>query len=85
MEKVDTRRGRRPVSRRLRIAVDVAMAVVYLLQMAPYQTGGWYHELCGLAFFVLLVAHHAMNARWLRTEVRRRDWVPLILDVALLA
>ena len=61
------------------------MAVVYLLQMAPYQTGGWYHELCGLAFFVLLVAHHAMNARWLRTEVRRRDWVPLILDVALLA
>lgn len=61
------------------------MAVVYLLQMAPYQTGGWYHELCGLAFVALLVAHHAMNERWLRAEVRRRDWVPLILDAALLA
>ncbi len=61
------------------------MAVVYLLQMAPYQTGGWYHELCGLAFVALLVAHHVINVRWLQAEMRRRDYLPLVLDAALLA
>ncbi len=60
------------------------MALVYLLQMAPYQTGGWYHELSGLAFVGLLVFHHALNARWLRAELQRRDRLPLALDAALL-
>ena len=60
------------------------MALVYLMQMAPYQTGGWYHELAGMAFVALLVVHHVLNARWLRAELRRRDWLPLVLDVALL-
>ena len=60
------------------------MALVYLLQMAPYQTGGWYHELAGVAFVVLLVVHHMLNARWLKVELRRRDWLPLVLDAALL-
>lgn len=59
------------------------MALVYLLQMAPYQTGGWYHEVSGLAFVGLLVFHHVLNARWLRIEVRQRDWLPLVLDAAL--
>lgn len=61
------------------------MALVYLLQMAPYQTGGWYHELAGIAFVVLLVVHHVLNARWLRAELRRRDWLPLVIDATLLA
>lgn len=67
-----------------RPVVDSAMALVYLLQMAPYQTGGWYHELAGIAFVFLLVGHHVLNARWLRAELRRRDWLPLVLDAALL-
>jgi hypothetical protein len=60
------------------------MALVYLLQMAPYQTGGWYHEVSGLAFVGLLVFHHVLNARWLRAELRRRDRLPLVLDAVLL-
>lgn len=68
-----------------RPVVDSAMALVYLLQMAPYQTGGWYHELAGIAFVVLLVVHHVLNARWLRAELRRRDWLPLVIDATLLA
>lgn len=72
-------------SRWIRPAVDIAMALVYVLQMVPHQTGGWYHELAGIAFAVLLVVHHALNARWLRAELRRRDWLPIALDVALLA
>lgn len=55
-------------SRRLRLVVDAAMALVCLLQMAPYQTGGWYHEVSGLAFVGLLIFHHVLNARWLRVE-----------------
>lgn len=84
MDKVRTRQGGRTLPRRLRLVVDVTMALVYLLQMAPYQTGGWYHEVAGLAFVGLLIAHHVLNARWLRAEVRRRDWLPLALDAALL-
>ncbi len=68
----------------MRLAVDVAMALVYLLQMAPYRTEGWYHEVAGLAFVGLLTAHHVLNARWLRVEVRQHDWLPIVLDVALL-
>ena len=67
------------------LAVDVAMGLSYLLQMAPHRMGGWYHELAGLAFVVLLAAHHALNLRWLRAEWRRRVWLPLALDAALLA
>jgi hypothetical protein len=67
-------------TRQVRVVVDVAMALVYLLQMAPYQTGGWYHELAGIAFVVLLVAHHVLNARWIAAELRRHDWLPLVLD-----
>ena len=76
---------RRRHTRQVRVVVDAAMALVYLLQMAPYQTGGWYHELAGIAFVVLLVAHHVLNARWIAAELRRRDWLPLVLDVLLLA
>ena len=72
-------------ARQARVLVDVAMALVYLLQMEPYQTGGWYHELSGIAFVILLVVHHVLNARWLKAELRRRDWLPLLLDAMLLA
>ena len=84
MDKVRRQQGERTVSRRMRLTVDVAMALVYLLQMAPYQTGGWYHEVAGLAFVGLLIVHHVLNARWLRIEARQRDWLPLVLDAALL-
>ena len=79
------KRVRQARLRRARPVVDSAMALVYLLQMAPHQTGGWYHELAGIAFVFLLVAHHVLNARWLQAELRRRDWLPLVLDAALLA
>lgn len=80
-----TNDARRQSTRQARVLVDVAMALVYLLQMAPYQTGGWYHELAGIAFVILLVVHHVLNARWLKAELRRHDWVPLLLDAMLLA
>lgn len=76
---------RRRHTRRTRLLVDVAMALVYILQMVPYQTGGLYHELAGLAFVGLLVAHHVLNGRWLIAELRRRDWLFLLLDALLLA
>lgn len=60
------------------------MTFVYLLQMAPYQMGGWYHEVSGLSFVALLVVHHVLNVRWLQAEVRRHDWLPVALDAALL-
>lgn len=81
---VKTNDMRHRSTRRARVLVDAAMALAYLLQMAPYQTGGWYHELAGIAFVVLLVVHHALNARWLRAELRRHDWLPLLLDAILL-
>ena len=68
---------------RPRLLVDIGMAALWLLQMAPSQTGGWYHELAGIALVALMVTHHMLNKRWLRAEWRQRAWVPLALDAAL--
>lgn len=64
------------------------MALVYLLQMAPGRTGNPLHEVAGLAFVVLLVAHHVLNRGWLGRLGQGdgpRARLLLVSDVALTA
>ncbi|MDO5119680.1 MAG: DUF4405 domain-containing protein [Coriobacteriales bacterium] len=64
------------------------MTVVLLLQMAPSQLGGLYHELAGIAFVALFVVHHAFNRGWVGRARRARGQVPrvnAVLDVVLTA
>ena len=56
----------------MRPAVDACMTVVYLLQMAPGKMGNPLHEVLGIMFVVLFVAHHLLNRGWLRRLGSRR-------------
>ena len=50
----------------IRMTVDIGMTVLLLLLMAFMLTGQKAHEWLGAAELVLFVAHHVLNARWLR-------------------
>ena len=50
----------------IRMAVDIGMTVLLLLLMAFMLTGQKAHEWLGAAELVLFVAHHILNARWLK-------------------
>lgn len=50
----------------IRMAVDIGMTVLLLLLMAYMLTGQKAHEWLGAAELVLFVAHHVLNARWLK-------------------
>lgn len=50
----------------IRMAVDIGMTVLLLLLMAFMLTGQKAHEWLGAAELVLFIAHHVLNARWLK-------------------
>ena len=76
------------IPRFLRPAVDAGLALTYLVQMLPGPVGNPVHELCGLAFVALFVAHHVLNRGWLSRLGRQhslRARVTLASDVVLTA
>lgn len=50
-----------------KLAVDAAMTVALLLLMAYGLVGEAAHEWLGMGMFVLFLAHHALNRKWLLT------------------
>lgn len=48
------------------------MALTWLVQMAPSQTGGAYHEIAGICFAALFAVHHCLNRGWLKRARRGR-------------
>ena len=71
-----------------RPTVDIAMTLVYLLQMAPSRLGGVYHEFAGIGFVALFALHHLLNWGWLGRASKARGLVPrvnAVLDVVLTA
>lgn len=73
---------------RLRLVVDAAMAITYLLQMLPGKLGNPLHELAGCLFALLFVAHHVLNWGWMQRLGRQRGlWVRVVMlsDVLLTA
>lgn len=57
----------------IRMAVDIGMTVLLLLLMAFMLTGQKAHEWLGAAELVLFIAHHVLNARWLKNIGRGKD------------
>lgn len=64
VEMTERNKGKGKARPWLRPVVDVVMAIVYLLQMAPGKVGNPVHELAGLAFTALFVIHHLLNRGW---------------------
>lgn len=68
---------------KIKIAVDAAMSVSMLLLMAYGLVGEAAHEWIGTGMFVLFVAHHVLNRRWIQAVPRGR-YTPLrIVQTAL--
>ena len=59
-------KGRKTV----RVALDVALTVMLVLEMFIQLTGEFLHEIIGLAFFVTVVVHIALSATWVRNTAR---------------
>ena len=59
-------------SKGVRIAVDIAMAVVFVAVMATALVQEAPHEYLGIALFALIVAHVVLNRRWLKAMFRGR-------------
>ena len=68
----------------IRMAVDIGMTVLLLLLMAFMLTGQKAHEWLGAAELVLFVAHHVLNARWLK-NIGRGKYTPFRLWQTVLA
>ena len=64
------------IRQKLRILVDVAMTALLLPLMAYSLVGEAAHEWLGLAIFVLLLVHHALNFHWYR-GLAKGQWNPL--------
>ena len=68
----------------IRMAVDIGMTVLLLLLMAFMLTGQKAHEWLGAAGLVLFIAHHVLNARWLK-NIRHGKYTPFRLLQTVLA
>ncbi|MBQ9004494.1 MAG: DUF4405 domain-containing protein [Eggerthellaceae bacterium] len=71
--------------RALKIAVDVALAVVLVALMATALVQEAPHEWLGVASFALVVAHVVLNRRWLASVPRARLDVLRVLQLVVLA
>lgn len=76
-------------NRAIKIAVDVAMAIVLLAIMTTALVQEMPHEYLGIAMFVLMVVHIVLNRKWLAAVISGRYKAPhvphLVLIVALVA
>ena len=80
----------------VKIAVDVAMAVLFLLLMGYHLFENFQHEWIGASVFVLFIAHNVLNWRWyknlfkgryntariLQTTVNFQLWVVMLCNIA---
>lgn len=76
-------------NRAIKIAVDVAMAIVLLAIMTTALVQEMPHEYLGIAMFVLMVVHVVLNRKWLAAALRgklgARYTLHIVLIVALVA
>ena len=56
----------------VKIAVDVAMAVLFLLLMGYHLFENFQHEWIGASVFVLFIAHNVLNWRWYKNLFKGR-------------
>lgn len=49
---------------KLKIVVDVAMTLLFLMQMGYHMMNNRAHEWTGVALCLLIIVHHALNGGW---------------------
>ena len=48
----------------LKMIIDIAMTVLFLVLMAYHVTGNSLHEWLGVTLFLLFIVHHVLNRKW---------------------
>lgn len=51
---------------KLKIVIDIAMTLLFLVLMAYHITGERLHEWLGMTLFILFLVHHILNRNWYR-------------------
>ena len=54
----------------IKIVLDLIMAVMYLLLLDAHGTGLVFHEIAGLSFLVLMMAHILLNWAWVKNVTK---------------
>ena len=72
-----------PVKKKLRMTVDLAMVILLPILMAYSLIGEAVHEWTGIGMFLLFIAHHILNRRWLKNLSRGRYTAPRILGTTI--
>lgn len=54
----------------MRVALDVAMTIMIVLEMFIQFTGEFLHEVIGFAFFATIIAHIALSSTWVKNTAR---------------
>ncbi|RCW41127.1 DUF4405 domain-containing protein [Paenibacillus prosopidis] len=66
-----------------KLAVDLAMTILMLIEMAYYITGNTVHEFLGVIVFVLFIVHIFLNRRWFGTILKGKHNMRRILQIVL--
>lgn len=69
--------------RKTRLALDMTMSLLLVLQMLYLLVGEAYHEWAGLALAVLFIAHNVLNRRWYMVIFKGRYTKRRILSLAI--
>ena len=52
------------IRKKVKVLVDMLMAVLYILLLGYVLTGGQFHEIAGIVFVALVVIHNLLNIGW---------------------
>lgn len=69
--------------RKSRLAIDIIMSLLLVLQMLYLLVGEAYHEWAGLALTVLFIIHNVFNRRWYKVILKGRYTKRRILSTAI--
>jgi len=66
-----------------RLAIDLGMGILMLMEMASVITDNTIHEFAGILLFVIFIIHNVLNRRWYRKVLKGRYNVLRILNITI--
>lgn len=58
------------MKKKVKIIVDVAMFVLFVLLMGYHIISNQYHEILGVVLFIFFIIHHVLNYKWYKTLLK---------------
>ena len=80
---------KRSGTKQIKLAIDAALGLLYVLLLGYAFTGGLFHEMAGIAFAILVVVHNVVNIGWYKAlgkgAYSRKRILITVLNAALIA